>query len=268
MAVTDMTLGDLVSEVRDIIAEPSPVRFSQAFMGRAATTACRQLSLDIDHPYGEYIFDVGNGTREYQLPAISRILRIYMVSPNGSQQLLIPTDVPTLNGEIQETWDNTSSFNNSNPPQTPQWLVQQPEAYPIINVPQGGRVPTKNSWHPNSRPSYAMRGGYIVFSIPPMTTSPTTVVKMEYVVQHPAVSNLNDPILMPQNCKMALAWYMVSRCYMSDNLDKANEAMANYMLEKTRMNMWQENLQGSKLKGFVPITRRNRGRGGRGGGWW
>lgn len=266
MANPDMVLGTLVAEVRDIISEPSPVRFSQAFMARAATTACQQLSLDIDHPYGEYDFNVGSGVREYQLPAISRILRIYMVGPDGSQQLLIPTDVPTLNGEIQETFDNTSSYNNTGPPQTPQWLVQQAEAYPVVDVPHGGRVPTKNSWHHNSRPSYAMRGGYIVFSIPPLTTSPTTVVRMEYVVQHPIVSNLNDPILFPASCKMALVWHMVSRCWMADNLDKTNEAMANYTREKTKMNMWQENLQGGKLKGFVPITRRNRGHGR--GGWW
>ena len=129
MANPDMVLGTLVAEVRDIISEPSPVRFSQAFMARAATTACQQLSLDIDHPYGEYNFDVGSGTREYQLPAISRILRIYMVGPDGSQQLLIPTDVPTLNGEIQETWDNTSSYNKRK--RTRSWTSRMEDVFQL-----------------------------------------------------------------------------------------------------------------------------------------
>lgn len=264
MPSTDIVLGDLVANVRDIIGESSPIRFGPDFMGRAATAACRQLSLDIDHPYGRAIFDVTSVQREFQLPSLTRILRIYMHGPDGSEQLLIPTDIPTLNGEIQETYDNRSSWNQGAPPQTPNWLVQQSEPYPVIPNQVGGRVPTKSQWYPSSRPSYYLFGGDIGFTIPPAVTSPVTQVYMEYVIQHPVVSNDNDPILFPGHCAEALTYYMVHRCWMSDNLDKAEEAMMRYRSEVKRMNLWSERLQGGKEVGFVPVTRRRS----RGEGWF
>ena len=252
----DMVLGDVTAKVRDIISEPSPVRFTNAYMARAVSDACRQLSLDIDHPYGRKTFDVGSGQREWQLPAISKILRIYMQGPDGSQTLLIPTDIPTLNGEKQEAFDNTSGVINGAPTQSPQWQVQGQEAYPIQSPQIGGRVPFNSTWSVGlSRPAYYIFAGTIGFTIPPMTTNPSTVVVLEYVVQHPEVSQPNDPVLFPQLAKMALVWNTVSQCWYSDNNSAAPEAMAKYEAEKGRLNDWQFALQANRPKDMVPVTR-------------
>lgn len=261
----DLVLGDLIAEVTDIIGGTSSSRFSAAFFGRAATTACQQLSMDADHPYGELQFDLSNGTRRYQLPAISRILRVYIVGPDGSMSLCVPTDIPTLNGEIQETFDNTSGTRLGAPPQTPAWLVEPAIAYPDTNTSLGGRLPLKSQWCHNDRPSYALFGGWIEFTIPALTTSPLTYALVQFVAQHPKVSNPNDPILFPQAFKMALVNYMAARCYYSDNLDKSAELMAAYKAEATRANIAMERMQGGKTNGLVPVTRRRQRRSG---GWF
>lgn len=264
----DLVLGDVVAKVRDIISEPSPVRFSEAYMGRAVSDACRQLSLDIDHPYMRYVFNVGSGQREWQLPALSKILRIYMQGPDGSQTLLIPTDVPTLNGEIQEAFDNTSGTQVGAPTQSPQWQVQGQEAYPIQSPQIGGRNAMKSTWQVGiSRPAYYIFAGYIGFVIPPMTTNPSTNAIVEAVIEHPEVSQSTDPILFPKLAKMALVWYTVSQCWDSDNSSGASEAMAKYERERERLNDWQFSMQANRPKDFVPVTRRG-GYNRRGWGWY
>jgi hypothetical protein len=252
----DLVLGDITAKVRDIISEPSPVRFTNAYMARAVSDACRQLSLDIDHPYQRYTFNVGSGQREWQLPALSKILRIYMQGPDGSQTLLIPTDLPTLNGEIQEAFDNTSGVINGAPTQSPQWQVQGQTTYPVQSPQIGGRNAMKNTWAVNiSRPAYYIFAGYIGFVIPPMTTNPSTNAIVEAVIQHPEVVNPSDPILFPALAKMALVWNTVSQCWYSDNNSAAAEAMAKYEVEKGRLNDWQFSLQANRPKDLVPVTR-------------
>lgn len=251
-----VTLGDLIISTRDRISEPSPVRFSQAELARYASDAQRQLALDLDHPEGTYKFDITGGQRQFQLPEIVKILRIYMVGPDGSMQELIGTDIPTMQGDIQETYDNTSGQIVGSPQQSPQWLTQQAEAYPVTNVPSGGRVPTKSQWGPNSRPSYYMRGGYIGFSIPPLSTSPQTQVMMDYIPSPPDLTVPSQQTIFPALCKMALVWKMIEYCHYSDNDSRSNDAAQNYLKELAKLENWVFSMQATRPKGLIPVTKR------------
>lgn len=251
-----LTLGDLISNTRNLISEPSTVRFSQAMLAQYASNAQRQLTMDLDHPEGTYTFNITGGQREFQLPEIVKILRVYMLGPDGSMQPLVGTDIPTLQGDIQETFDNTSGQVIGSPVQSPQVFTQQQQAYPVTNVPIGGRVPTKNSWGPNSRPSYYMRGGYIGFSIPPMSTSPQTQVRMDYIPSPPDLVTPSQQTIFPALCKMALVWKMVEYCHYSDNDSRANDAAQKYQLELGKLQNWIFALQATRPKGIVPVTKR------------
>lgn len=251
-----LTLGDLIAFTRDKIAEPSTVRFTQAAMARYASDAQRQLALDLDHPEGVYIFNVTGGQREFQLPEIMKILRIYILGPDGSMQEIVGTDIPTLQGDIQENFDNTSGQIVGSPAQSPQWLVQQQQAYPVSNVPVGGRVPTKNQWGPNSRPSYYMRGGYIGFSIPPMSTSPQSQIRMDYIPSPPDLITPSQSSIFPALCKEALGWKMVEYCHYSDNDSRANDAAKLYSAQLMKLQNWIFSLQATRPKGLVPVTKR------------
>jgi hypothetical protein len=227
-------------------------------MATQASNAQRQLAMDIDFPPGTLTFPTVGGQKEYQIPEICKILRIYILGPDGSMQEMIPTDIPTLSGEIQETFDNTSGGLGGAPLQTAQWLNQQnsPAAYPVNNTQIGGRVGTKSTWSHNSRPAYYLRGGFIGFVIPALTTNPASQIVLEYVASPPPLSTPSDVSLFPFLCKDALVWFMVARCLYSDNNSGTKDAMEMYNREMARLRDWSFSMQASKPKMMVPLTKR------------
>jgi hypothetical protein len=249
-----MNLGDLVEKVRFLIAEPSTRRFSQADMARRASDAQRSLVLELDFPEDQMRLVAVSGTREYQLPALIKILRTYMLGPDGSQTVIYGTDIPTIEGEIQMTYDNSSGTRLGAPPQTPQWLVQPAEQYPLVNQPIGGRVPTKNQFTPCSRPAYYMRGGYIGFTIPPLNAGSTIII--DYIPSPPDLVNNSDVTLFPDLAKDAIVWKMVEDIMYSDNSSGAQEANAKFREQLVILNQWKFTMQANRPKMLVPNTAR------------
>lgn len=253
-----MNLGQIENQVRILIAEPSTRRFTQAMMASLISNAQRQIAFEVNHPEASLTFPAVTGTREYQLPEMIKILRTYMFGPDGSQQVLFGTDIPTLEGEIQETYDNTSGVVNGSPTQSPQWLEAAAQAYPVTQTQIGGRVPTKTQYTQLDRPSYYLRGGYIGLTIPPITTSPATSVKVDYIPVPPDLVTGSDISLYPSIFLDAIVYKTIEYIYISDNKSAAGDMLARYKNEiDSKINPWIFSLQANRPKSLVPTTRRS-----------
>jgi hypothetical protein len=252
-----MNGGQVIQKVRDLIGESSTRRFSDALILSKASDAQRQIALRLDHPEGQMRLPAVSGVKEYQMPAAVKILRTYILGPGGSQTAIVGTDIPTLEGEIQNTFDNTSGIQQGNPLQTPQWLSQQAESYPVVNTQLGGFVPTKNQWSPNARPSYYMRGGYVGFAIPPLNANPAATIILDYIPSPPDFNTAADVSIFPDLCKDAIAYYVVSEIMFSVNSSQATMAMQEF--ERQLVNVlgpWIYSFQANRPKMIVPVTRR------------
>ena len=253
-----MNLGDINNRVRNIYAEPTTRRFTQAMIADFVNAAQTQLAFEVSFPEATLKFPVSNGVREYQLPEILRILRVYMLGPDGSFQPMIGTDIPTLEGEIQETYDNTSGAIQGSPQQSPLWLTSQSQAYPVTQTQIGGRVPTKSPYSPYARPAYYLRGGNIGFSVPPVTTSPQTQIQVDYQPVPPNLYANSDVSIFPSLFLDAICWKVIEYMRISDNSSAAADASMRYKNEiDNKITPWIFSIQANRPKSLVPTTRRN-----------
>jgi hypothetical protein len=258
-----MNVGTVLEKARFLYAEPSTRRFTDSALLRRTSEAQRELILRLSHPQSQMRIPVVSEMKEYQLPALMKILRVYILTATGAMQELIGTDIPTLEGDIIEMYDNRSGQYQGQPQQTPLWITQPAEGYPITNVNIGGRVPTKSPWGPNQRPSYYLRGGYIGFAIPVMGSG--TIV-IDYIADPPDLAVSSDTLLVPDICKDALAWYVVRDMLYSDNSSGVQYADGKIEAEIQKLQSeWIFKIQANRPKSLVPTTNRtyfpNRGRG-------
>lgn len=257
-----MNLGDLVSSFRNQIGEQSTRRFTSAIVTDFANRAQIQVAFEVDFPESTLTITTVANQQEYQLPELIKILRVYMLGPGGTKQQLLPTDIPTLEGDILQQFDNTSSLIQGSPVQSSQFFAQQPEAYPVQNVPLTGRgsgpLPMKSAWGVHARPSWYLRGGYIGVVPPPGTMSPQYTICIDYVPTPPALNVSSDTSLFPSIFKDAIVWQMVAYARFSDNQSAYEKAIMMYqdqMANKVRP--WLDHLQAFKPKTFVPRTVRS-----------
>jgi len=240
--------------------EPGTNHFTAADVAQMATRAQNQLAFEVDFPQATQTITTVSGQQEYQLIELMKLMRVYMVGPDGSKQELIGTDIYTLEGDIQQTYDNSSSLTQGVPTQTSQFAVQPPMAYPIQNVgiSGGAPVPTKSAWGPNSRPKYYIRGGYIGIVPIPLVTSPATVIAIDYIPKPPTLVLSTDSSLFPDIFLDALVWKMVAYARYSDNSSLMGQAEQMYMNEvNSKITPWLQRIQATKPKTMVPITKRS-----------
>lgn len=252
------------------MAEPSTKRFSDANVAVWANQAQRQIAFELDFPFATQTITTVPGQQLYQLVELMKVMRVYMVGANGSKQELLATDIYTLEGDIIQQYDNSSGQRQGNPVQTPAWMVQPPEAYPVTNVGISGRggppVPTKNVWGPHSRPTYFFYGGYIGIVPTPAAASPQTVIAIDTIAMPQDMFVSSDNCSYPDIFIDAIMWKMVEYARYSDNSSLVQQAEAAYQNEvATKLRPWLERLQATKPKTLVPITKRSYFR--RGGRW-
>jgi hypothetical protein len=187
--------------------------------------------------------------------------------PYAFKQELIGTDIYTLEGDILQTYDNSSGQNPGYPVQSSQYIAQQPEAYPINNVSIGGPYPTKSPWSnsfqsPNgngggSRPQYYLRGGYIGIVPIPIQTNPATYLMIDYIPAPPALVNTPDNSIFPDTFLEAIVWKMVEFASYSDHNSAQMQAAQMYQNEiDKKITPWIQRIQATKPKTLVPITKR------------
>lgn len=245
------------------MAEPSTKRFSDANLAVWANQAQRQMSFEVDWPFSVQTITTVPNQQLYQLIELMKVMRIYMVGANGSQQELLATDIYTLEGDIIQVYDNSSGQQQGNPVQTPAWLVQPPQSYPVtseitLTGRGSGPVPTKDAWGIGARPRYFMYGGSIGIVPTPATASPQTVIRVEGVGMPQDMFVSTDNCLYPDLCLDAIMWKMVTYARYSDNSSLVQQAEMAYQNEMfTKVRPWLERMQATKPKTLVPITKRS-----------
>lgn len=252
-----MTLGDIINTFRNRYGEQSTRRFTNRILTNYANDAQIQIAYEIDHPEATLTIPCVADQREYQLPQLIKILRVYVIGPGGFKQELFGTDIFTLEGDILQQYDNTSGQIQSAPLESSQFFAQPSEAYPIQNVGFTGRgsgpIPTKSAWSQNSRPCYYERGGYIGVVPGPISSDYSIVVDM---VPAPEVLNLlTDISKFPDLFKDAIVWKMIGYAAYSDKQSNFKDAELFYQDQMAnKIRPWLDRQQATKPKTFVPRT--------------
>lgn len=255
--------------------EASTKRFTASDVANLATRAQNQLAFEVDFPQATLNILLVSNQQEYQLIDLMKIMRVYTAVfnadnpsfPYAFKQELIGTDIYTLEGDIIQTYDNTSGHNQGYPQQTSQYIAQIPQQYPIQSSRGGGPYPTKLPWQthsqsPNtgshgSRPQYYLRGGYIGVVPRPVQTNPATYLMIDYIPAPPALVNTPDNSIYPDIFLEAIIWKMVEFASYSDHNSAQMQASQMYQNEITnKINPWIQKIQATKPKTLVPITKR------------
>lgn len=247
--------------------EASTKRFTAADVAQLATRAQNQISFEVDFPQATQNILLVTGQQEYQLIELAKLMRVYTATfnsdnlnfPYAFKQELIATDIYTLEGDIIQTYDNTSH----RIPQSSKYIAQPPKQYPVPNH-QGfghhGPYPTKDTWHHGSRPAYYLRGGFIgVVPIPlqPAPPSAPTYLMLDYIPVPPALVNTPDNSIFPDIFLEAIVWKMIEYASYSDHNSAQMQAAQAYDNEmKNKITPWLQRIQATKPKTLVPITKR------------
>jgi hypothetical protein len=250
--------SDILNECRNILGSQSQNRFPDSMLLRQASIIQRMIGLELDFPEATVTYNVVGGQQEYQLDTLSKILRVYIKTSGGSTIELYPTDIPRLEGDLLEAYDNTSGVVLGAPVQSPQWLTQAPSAYPMPNVFVGGTVPTTfpygNTVASNQRPCYYLRGGYLGV-LPPDVAASGDTIKVDCIPTPPDLTSPSTLSIFPRTFIMAIVWGVVKHCRMSDQNAVYAAADAEMQKEMERLTLWRSNkLAQNKPKTFIPRT--------------
>jgi hypothetical protein len=254
----NITGADIVARVRIQTAEPNPRRWTDAYLLQLINDAQRAISLRLDFPRETMTIPTVVDQREYQVTELVKIWAVYIQSPDGSQQELYGTDISTLQGDLLQQYDNTSGTQVGAPIQSPQWLTQAPQLFPVASTQIGGWVPTKLPYQNNvqnsaQRPCYYLRGGYIGVLPPPSTN--TSTINIDCVPKPPDLQTLQNASIFPDTFINALKWKVVADCRDADNDAQGSmKALQQFEAELAQNNLQVERLQATNPKIYVPLT--------------
>jgi hypothetical protein len=212
----------------------------------------------------------------YQFPLMLEVDAIYV-----GGELIVPSDLPTLEGRQIGYYDNTSGDGTVTTPATggdqpsgstgqsaPAWTVTEPATYPDATGTwqTGGRAPDAQPWGPYQRPRYYWRGGWLGLPrIPSSSGVPIQVdgVRQPDTIPYVSVGGVTQPQVMttPENFKPGIVWAGMVWAWLS-NADAGAQKMAeiceaNYQREKRMMLSWRGTYDGkNKVEGPKPRTLR------------
>lgn len=215
------------------------------------------------HDKGQYVPQPYRAARgnEFQVPEWVKVLRVYMATPGGAMQPLIPTDISTLGGDVDETFNQNSTWTLGNPPYTPTWIAQGGASYPVASpggygtngIPYPVSIPWGNT-SGRQRPMYYMRGGFL--GVLPPSIGPGMTIVFDYIPKPPLLSQNADELLFPESFKDALTYKMLEYMMLSDDSSKDDEYATRYQNEVRKLRSWNDYQQGNKPHSVVPLTKR------------
>jgi hypothetical protein len=234
-------------------------RYTDTVMLQLLQDATSAIATETDFPEGTYPITTTAGVREYQMIDCVKILRCYLIQ-NGVFQTPLPGyDIPTLEGDVLMIYDQSSGQITGNEQFSPQYLAEQPQAYPLSNAPQQQQpVPTALPYFSvtasTQRGVYYKRGGYIGVVPPPATSG--LILAVDIVPLQPIISNDSTLLIYPQVYTDALAYKMCAYMAESDRSAMAQVYNAHYEKLTPELRTWVDNLWATKPKRFTPITKR------------
>lgn len=259
-----MTAGDLINDLRIKIAEPNTNRWTDSYLLQIATDATNDIALDVDFPEASYVIYTVAGQREYPMIENIKVLRVYLEVPTVSQTPLPGSDIPTLEGDILMTYDQSSSTVTGQVGFSPQFIAEAAQAYPLGNSDPTGVVasalPYSSVTASGQRGTYYLRGGSIGVVPPPVYGSGVQGSSWWIVVDHipiqPTFANDTNLSIYPRFYINAIVARMAEICYNADKSAMADVMKAEYQEQVYKLRSWLYNRQATKPKRFVPLTKR------------
>lgn len=202
-----------------------------------ASDAQQRISDDLGeakvcYPTARFVLPGQPGVSRYALPALVRLLRVYLQVPNVSQQILPQTDITTFEGDDLLIFDATSGslvLGMGSMQMSPQWIAEQPQTYPVLND-AGDRGAYSALYspyqsviaNPNQRPEVAIDGGTIIIVPPP--SNPVYNVLLDFVPLPIDFIQDSDYAMWPQQFRNAMVYDTIVRMYLADR--RTNQAAA------------------------------------------
>jgi hypothetical protein len=233
-----MTGGDIEAFIRVNTSEPSTGgRWSSADILTEMNPAIRAVGMRVDWPEATATTSTIAKQQEYALPEIMCILRVYLAG-----QLLYPTDIPALQGEQIEYFDQSSSTLQ------PQWQVAAPSAYPLPND-QANPVPGGLPYYAGQRPMFYLRGGCIGFVPAPVAiyTAQMDYVPLPVTIIAGGAAGAGTVSDMPLLFLEAIGWKTMALMHKADGDDsQANDAEGHFEKCLKDCISWKRNLVRNK----------------------
>ena len=253
-----MTGGDLLSKVRLLIGETAQTRWTDPALFGFLNDAQRQIAYEIDFPEATYQIVTVANQREYQMLDVVKTLRVYMIAPGGVQQPLPLVDISTLEGTQLEIYDQSSANTQGQPVDTPQWLAQQPQAYPVQSpwvgqFPYPTSLPWQSSQSGLRRPVSYMRGGFLGIVPPPAAVY---TIQVDCISSPPNLNSNADDCIFPDGFKDALCYKTAEYVFVSDRSSQAENMRQRFEAELPKLRSFLINVKGTMPKRMTPITKR------------
>jgi hypothetical protein len=241
-----MQLSQIDNLFRVYTSETDPVngRWTYADVATLANQSRWAINSELDWPQGTVSATTITGQMEYQLPLLTKVLRVYL-----SGQLLVPTTIPQLNGEQIEFWDQTAANN------IPQWLAQTNTVYPVTGTAYGAPYPSTLPFYQGMRPMWYLRGGNIGFVPQPAGAYPITidiVPRPAALVNQTDVDNMYDQFFLE-----AIVQGMVMRAMQADrDMDARMAAALAFKQEMGKLQSWVADMRSGAPRGPIPVVYR------------
>lgn len=191
-----------------------------------------------------------NGTQEYTLPDnFIKIERVYVAG-----QACVPTDIPTLEGDQIEYYDQSYQAGGVGALYTPQWNSNPAVAYPVSNTQQGWPQGV-SPYYVGQRPQYYLNGGNIGFVPIPAGQYQIDIWGIGVPNALTAGASVCD---YPQIAASCLVWRAVGDAMFSDS--QAERMQFAYLQAEAGLadvRTWKADLLKNKPRGWRPITYRH-----------
>ena len=255
------TAGELIMAARDDYGVPvGSNRWPDSRMLRLAKAAANDIAIETDFPEATHgIFTVA-GQREYQMIDCVKILRCYLIAGGNVTTPLPGTDIPTLEGDILQIYDQSSGTIPGQAGFSPQFLAEAPQQYPLSNSNQGRvQVPTAMPYFSVSnsaqRGVYYHRGGNL--GIDPAPAQGGLILAVDHIPLQPFIQSDETMMIYPQVYLSALKSHMCAEMARSDRSSMMSTYQGLYTSKLPDLRTWLDNLWATKPKRFVPITKRS-----------
>ena len=142
-----MLAGEIITRVRIEAAEPNTNRWTDAYLLTLISDAATALALEVDHPEASTSITTVANKAQYQMVDCIKILRVYVGIQGVTQQELFGTDIFTLEGDILEIYDQSSSIPGTSKSRSSErsgWLMSI-VTHTTVATKRPGTILTKNS---------------------------------------------------------------------------------------------------------------------------
>lgn len=242
-----MILSELDSYFRVLTSEPNGTtgRWSFADVANMINQARFTINAELDYPQGNISTTTISGQMEYELPQITKILRVYV-----GGQIIIKSSIPTLQGDQIEFYDQTGTNN------APQWNTQNAAAYPVTGTSFGSPYSNTLPFYQGARPQYYLRGPGVIGLVPPPAGAYS--FSIDIIPRPNTLVNQNDvDSSFDEFFKEAIVQGAVMRAMQGDrDQDARMQAAQEYSLQMKRLQLWIADFTSGAPNGPIPVTYR------------